>query len=127
RAMRIAARYADTWVTTGDRTVDAPLPAASGARIVRAQMDRLDAACAETERDASTLRRLVLTGLTLDGGLSSVEAFRETSGRYAEAGGTDLGGPRPRASGPSPADPATRVRIFWGELGAAPPYPSSGR
>src|SRR5262249_18319546 len=110
--MRLAARYADTWVTTGDSTADAPLPAASGAPIVRAQMDRLDAACAEIGREPSTLRRLVLTGLTLDGGLSSVESFPETSRRYAEAGVTDLVGPWPRSSEPYAADLATFERIF---------------
>jgi hypothetical protein len=100
------------WVTTGDRTAAAPIPAEAGAQVVRAQIDRLDEACVELGRDPSTLRRLVLTGLTLDAGLSSVESFRHTIGRYIEAGVTDLVVHWPRTSDPYGGDIATFEHIF---------------
>ena len=116
RAMRLAATHADTWVTTGDRArrEGPPLPAAEGAEVVRRQMSQLDDACAAAGRDPSSLARLVLTGPELDGGLASVEAFRDTSGRYAEAGVTDLVVHWPRTEEPYAAELATFERIFSG-------------
>jgi alkanesulfonate monooxygenase SsuD/methylene tetrahydromethanopterin reductase-like flavin-dependent oxidoreductase (luciferase family) len=112
RGLRLAATYAQTWVTTGDRSRTGPLDAEEGARIVRAQMDRLDEACADVGRDPASLARLVLTGPILDGGLDSVEAFRDTIGRYAEVGVTDLVVHWPRAHPPYAASLATFERIF---------------
>ncbi|HVF20837.1 MAG TPA: LLM class flavin-dependent oxidoreductase [Mycobacteriales bacterium] len=115
RGMRLAVAYGETWVTTGDHTGDdTPLGAAAGAEVVAAQLARLDDACAEAGRDPSTLGRMVLTGLRLDAGLRSVEAFRETAGRYAEVGVTDLVVHWPRAAEPFAADPATFEAIFGG-------------
>jgi hypothetical protein len=54
----------------------------------------------------------VLTGPELDGGLSSVESFRDTVGRYGEVGVTDLVVHWPRASEPYSADPTVFERIF---------------
>jgi alkanesulfonate monooxygenase SsuD/methylene tetrahydromethanopterin reductase-like flavin-dependent oxidoreductase (luciferase family) len=42
RGMRLAATYAESWVTTGDRTTQQPLGAVEGVRVVREQMARLD-------------------------------------------------------------------------------------
>ncbi|MEY2433059.1 MAG: hypothetical protein QOC92_2784 [Acidimicrobiaceae bacterium] len=113
RGMRLAAEYGETWVTTGDRRPsDALLDARTGADVVRAQIARLEEACDAIGRDPSTLKRLVLTGPELDGGLASVESFRDTVGRYAAVGVTDLVVHWPRASEPYAADPTVFERIF---------------
>lgn len=112
RAMRAAATYGQTWVTTGPREPQATLGAADGAKEVAAQMAALDAACEEADRDPASLGRMVLTGNALDAGLSSVEAFRETAGHYEEIGVTDLVVHWPRDTEPQAADLATFERIF---------------
>ena len=115
RGMRLAVAYAETWVTTGDRTGDdAPLDAAAGVETVSRQLARLDHACEEAGRDPATLGRLVLTGLRLDPGLDSVEAFRDTASRYNEAGVTDFVVHWPRPGEPFAADMATFEAIFGG-------------
>jgi alkanesulfonate monooxygenase SsuD/methylene tetrahydromethanopterin reductase-like flavin-dependent oxidoreductase (luciferase family) len=114
RGMGLAARYGESWVTTGDRSREGQLNAEEGAKVVAEQMIRLDEACVEAGRDPRSLRRLVLTGPLLDGGLASVEAFRDTIGRYAEAGVTDFVVHWPRADEPYAADLATFEHIFSG-------------
>jgi alkanesulfonate monooxygenase SsuD/methylene tetrahydromethanopterin reductase-like flavin-dependent oxidoreductase (luciferase family) len=112
RGMHVAARYAETWVTTGDRRSEGPVDAASGARVVAEQMQRLDEACLESGRDPADVARLVLTGGELDPGLASPEAFDDLRGRYAEVGVTDLVVPWPRDDMPYAADPEVFERIF---------------
>jgi len=90
RAMQLAATYADTWVTTGDRWNERLLPSAEGASFVRRQMDALEEACERAGRDPSSISRLALSGVSLDPGLVSADAFEETLGRYREAGITDF-------------------------------------
>src|SRR5207248_810861 len=53
RGMRLAATYADTWVTTGDRTGVGDVAA------VGDQIKRLEDACQSAGRDPSTIDRLV--------------------------------------------------------------------
>jgi alkanesulfonate monooxygenase SsuD/methylene tetrahydromethanopterin reductase-like flavin-dependent oxidoreductase (luciferase family) len=112
RGMRLAVRFAETWVTTGDRTRTEPVDAAQGARDVRDQAGLLEQACAETGRDPATLSRLVVTGPTLLSGLSSINEFADTAARYAAVGVTDLVVPWPRANAPYQADLSTFERIF---------------
>jgi alkanesulfonate monooxygenase SsuD/methylene tetrahydromethanopterin reductase-like flavin-dependent oxidoreductase (luciferase family) len=112
RGMRCAVRFGDVWVTTGRRRGEVSVRPTAGAAIVREQLDRLDATCAELGRDPRSLRRLVVTGPELDGGLASPDAFRETVGRYAEAGVTDLVVHWPRPSDPYRGDPTTFEQIF---------------
>ena len=107
KGMQVAARHGAVWVTTGDRSPDAMLSAAEGAAVVAEQMGRLDAACAAVGRDPSTLQRLVLLGVGLAAGLSSVGEFQDTVGHYAEAGVTDLVVHWPRPSEPFAGDVAT--------------------
>jgi alkanesulfonate monooxygenase SsuD/methylene tetrahydromethanopterin reductase-like flavin-dependent oxidoreductase (luciferase family) len=111
RGMRLAAEHADTWVTTGDSTVLEPLGARDGAAVVRAQIELLDAACARIGRDPASIRRLVLSGPCLDGGLASPETFRETLARYADVGVTDFVVHWPRPSAPYAGDPSTFERV----------------
>jgi alkanesulfonate monooxygenase SsuD/methylene tetrahydromethanopterin reductase-like flavin-dependent oxidoreductase (luciferase family) len=108
RGMRLAAAHGDFWVTTGDRHTDRVLRAEDGARVVREQMARLDHACAQVGRDPASIRRLVLTGPNLDGGLASPEAFRNTIGAYRAVGVTDLVVHWPRKEEPFVAD----LRVF---------------
>jgi alkanesulfonate monooxygenase SsuD/methylene tetrahydromethanopterin reductase-like flavin-dependent oxidoreductase (luciferase family) len=112
RAIQLAARYADTWVTTGDPAAETALPAAEGAALVRRQMDALDDACASIGRDPSSLDRLVLTGLRLDPGMGSKAELDETMARYTSAGVTDFVVHWPRADGPYAGDGSAFERIF---------------
>ena len=112
RAMRVAAGYGHTWVTTGELGRDGPIGATQGAKMLRAQIARLDDACVEIGRDPASLARLVLTGPSLDPGLASIEAFRDTVGRYAEIGVTDFVVHWPRSSEPYAGDLATFEQIF---------------
>jgi alkanesulfonate monooxygenase SsuD/methylene tetrahydromethanopterin reductase-like flavin-dependent oxidoreductase (luciferase family) len=110
--MRLAARFAETWVTTGRRTRPGPVDAAQGTRDVRDQIDLLQEACIEEGREPATLSRLVVTGPTLTSGLSSVDEFEDTVGKYAAIGVTDLVVHWPRASDPYKADYSMFERIF---------------
>jgi alkanesulfonate monooxygenase SsuD/methylene tetrahydromethanopterin reductase-like flavin-dependent oxidoreductase (luciferase family) len=111
RGMRLAAQLGETWVTTGDRKREG-LAAAEGARVIAAQIARLEEACAAAGRDPRTLARMVLSGVALAGGLDSAESFRETLGRYAEVGVSDFVVHWPRASAPYAGDPAQFERII---------------
>jgi alkanesulfonate monooxygenase SsuD/methylene tetrahydromethanopterin reductase-like flavin-dependent oxidoreductase (luciferase family) len=112
RGIRLAARFAETWVTNGDRTRPGPVDAAQGARDVRDQINLLEDACIEEGRNPAELSRLVLTGPILPSGLGSVDEFDDTVGRYAAIGITDLVVHWPRAEEPYAADYATFERIF---------------
>ncbi|HLX87335.1 MAG TPA: LLM class flavin-dependent oxidoreductase [Acidimicrobiales bacterium] len=104
RGMRVAALHGQWWVTTGDPRARTPPTAEEGARVVARQMDELEAACAATGRDPQSIGRMVLTGPSLDQGLSSAEALRDTIGRYAEIGVTDVVVHWPRPDGPYAGD-----------------------
>ena len=113
RGMRLAAEYGQTWVTTGDREPrDAPLAAVEGAAVVERQIAQLHEACAAAGRDPATIAKLVLTGIDLDSGLASADAFREAVGAYARVGVTDLVVHWPRPAPPFAGDLATFERIF---------------
>ncbi|MFI1930692.1 LLM class flavin-dependent oxidoreductase [Streptomyces sp. NPDC020330] len=92
RGLKLAARYGQAWVTTGDpKLYENGTPEESRAAL-RAQNERLTAACAEIGRDASELDRVLLTGFTPDrnGPLESVDAFVDFAGRHAELGFTEI-------------------------------------
>ncbi len=96
------------------------LDAEEGARLVRQQVERLDAACAAIGRDPASLDKLVLTGPQLDGGLASPGAFDDTVGSYEEVGVTDLVVHWPRPSEPYAADIDTFEHIFSRTAGGRP-------
>ena len=104
RGMRLAATYAATWVTTGDRL-------GGGVAEVADQVKRLDDVCLSAGRDPSTIDRLVLTGPELDPGLESEESFADTVGRYADLGITDFVVHWPRTGEPYAGDVATFERV----------------
>ncbi|MEU5027157.1 LLM class flavin-dependent oxidoreductase [Streptomyces milbemycinicus] len=88
RGLRLAARYGQAWVTTGDPKIyETGTPAESVAAIGR-QIDRLGEACAEAGRDAAELDKILLTGFTPDPKrpLSSVDAFVDFAGEHARLG-----------------------------------------
>ncbi|KHL18919.1 alkanesulfonate monooxygenase SsuD/methylene tetrahydromethanopterin reductase-like flavin-dependent oxidoreductase (luciferase family) [Mumia flava] len=92
KGMRLAARYGQAWVTTGDQTLADDATEADSAAGVAGQIRRLGDACAEARRDAGELDRVLLTGFTPAGVglLGSVDAFVDAAGRYADAGVTEL-------------------------------------
>jgi alkanesulfonate monooxygenase SsuD/methylene tetrahydromethanopterin reductase-like flavin-dependent oxidoreductase (luciferase family) len=113
RGMALAAAHGQAWVTTGPAAHDGEvLGAGAGARAVGDQIRRLDDACAAAGRDPATLDRIVLTGPTLDGGLSSVAAFDDVVGCYAEVGVTDLVVHWPRPAGPYAGDRGVFEAVF---------------
>jgi alkanesulfonate monooxygenase SsuD/methylene tetrahydromethanopterin reductase-like flavin-dependent oxidoreductase (luciferase family) len=88
RGMRLAARYGQAWVTTGDPALYETGTPEQSLAAIRGQVERLDAALGEAGREASGLRRVLLTGFTPDRGtpFESVDAFTDFAGRHAEAG-----------------------------------------
>jgi alkanesulfonate monooxygenase SsuD/methylene tetrahydromethanopterin reductase-like flavin-dependent oxidoreductase (luciferase family) len=112
QGMRLAAIHGQTWVTNGDRTGPGARRAEEGAKVVGEQMARVDRACEAVGRDPASLRRLVLAGVRLAAGLESIEAFRHTTGCYAEVGVTDFVVHWPRPHEPFAGDVATFERIF---------------
>lgn len=112
RGMRLAARLGSTWITEGPVAPDggrfsvaAVLPA------LRAELERVDAACSAEGRDPATLGRLLLVGVRVGGVTASVEAFRDAAGRFAELGFRDLVVPWPRAQDPFAGDLRTLEAI----------------
>ncbi|WP_333741600.1 LLM class flavin-dependent oxidoreductase [Streptomyces sp. IBSBF 2806] len=105
RGMRLAARWADTWVTAGPPGRFDALPYEKALPDVARQLDELDAACEATGRDPATLNRLLLTGALVGGVLESVESYRDAVGRFGELGVTDLVVHWPRTSFPYEGDP----------------------
>ena len=112
RGMRVAATHGETWVTNGDRSYTGPpLGPKKGAAVFRRQTEMVDEVCRGIGRDPATLRRLVLTGPRLDGGLASPDAFAEVVETYAAAGATDLVVHWPRPDEPYAGDPRVLDRI----------------
>ena len=112
RGMILAARHGDWWVTTGSRTRPDRLDPAEGSLEIRRQLDVLEGVCEPFGRDPAALRRLVVTGPTLDSGLGSVEAFAEVAGCYSAVGVTDLVVHWPRPTEPYRADLDIFEEIF---------------
>jgi alkanesulfonate monooxygenase SsuD/methylene tetrahydromethanopterin reductase-like flavin-dependent oxidoreductase (luciferase family) len=90
RGMRLAARYAESWITAGPPGRFDALPYQQALPVIGEQLARLDEACVQVGRDPATLRRLLLAGALVGGVLDSVEAFRDAAGRFAELGVTDF-------------------------------------
>lgn len=88
RGMRLAARYGQAWVTTGNPALYEEGTPQQSLAAVRAQNERLDAAAVEAGRDPAELSRIFLTGFTPDrkAPFASVDAFVDFAGRHAEAG-----------------------------------------
>jgi alkanesulfonate monooxygenase SsuD/methylene tetrahydromethanopterin reductase-like flavin-dependent oxidoreductase (luciferase family) len=104
KAMAIAARHGDGWVTYGD-TSEADKTAAATERTVRRQVEQLTDACAAVGRDPTTVDRIYLMGNTEERPLASIDAFADFVGRYEQVGITDVVFHHPRADDPVWDDP----------------------
>jgi alkanesulfonate monooxygenase SsuD/methylene tetrahydromethanopterin reductase-like flavin-dependent oxidoreductase (luciferase family) len=103
RAIRLAARHGQGWVTTGTPSDDI----AAWWRSVAEAGRRLDDALAEQGRAPSTLDRYLSLDAAPVYSLSSVDAFTDALGRAAELGFTDAVTHWPRAVGPYAGDEST--------------------
>jgi alkanesulfonate monooxygenase SsuD/methylene tetrahydromethanopterin reductase-like flavin-dependent oxidoreductase (luciferase family) len=90
RGLRLAARFGQGWVTYGDPRGGATTTSEEAHEAVSAQMERLEAACADAGRPYASIDKVLLQGLTSERPLDSVGAFVEWAGRYQELGITDL-------------------------------------
>jgi alkanesulfonate monooxygenase SsuD/methylene tetrahydromethanopterin reductase-like flavin-dependent oxidoreductase (luciferase family) len=81
RGVELAAGRADVWITQ-----DLPGRSGSAEAEVRRQLALLDDACVRAERDPATLSRVVVLGYGEERPLDSVEALRDSLGRYAALG-----------------------------------------
>ncbi|MFI8349252.1 LLM class flavin-dependent oxidoreductase [Streptomyces sp. NPDC085596] len=92
RGLRLAARYGQAWVTTGDPKLFETGTSEQSVLAVEQQIGRLTEACAEIGRDVTGLDKIMLTGFTPDRSrpLESVDAFVDFAGRYAALGVTEL-------------------------------------
>jgi alkanesulfonate monooxygenase SsuD/methylene tetrahydromethanopterin reductase-like flavin-dependent oxidoreductase (luciferase family) len=118
RGMRLAARYADVWVTTGDRNGSDTLRAVDGAAMVASQIAQLVVACERTGRDPGTIDRMVLTGPQLSPCMESSASFGDAIGRYGEVGVTDLVLHWPRSEDPYAGSLASFESVFLAASGS---------
>lgn len=92
RGLKLAARHGRAWVTTGDpKLYEEGTPEQSVAAL-RAQVEKLGKACAESGRDVAELDKILLHGFTPDRNapLASVDAFVDFAGRHRELGFTEI-------------------------------------
>jgi alkanesulfonate monooxygenase SsuD/methylene tetrahydromethanopterin reductase-like flavin-dependent oxidoreductase (luciferase family) len=92
RGLRLAARYGQAWVTTGDPKLFETGTPEQSLQAVREQVARLGAACAEIGRDAGELEKIMLSGFTPQPNrpLESLDAFVDIAGRHKDAGVTEI-------------------------------------
>jgi alkanesulfonate monooxygenase SsuD/methylene tetrahydromethanopterin reductase-like flavin-dependent oxidoreductase (luciferase family) len=95
RALRLAARFGQGWVTTGG---DADGVDAWWRRLAELS-ERLDQACVDAGRDPSSIDRSLLFDSQTKYALTSVDAFEDAVGRAAELGFTDFMTHWPRRRG----------------------------
>ena len=106
RGMRLAARYAETWVTAGTPGWGEPVRFDAAVPLLRAHVDAMAKACAAVGRDPATVRRMVVTGAMILGVTDSVAAHADACGAFAELGFTDVVVHWPRSDFPYRGDPA---------------------
>jgi hypothetical protein len=88
RGLRLAARFATTWVTYGP--ADGTTDEASWWGALREQRDRLESACEDVGRPAGEIARMALLSLEIGWPQSSPAAWDDVTGRLADAGFTDV-------------------------------------
>ncbi len=99
RALAVVAKYADAWITYGDTSYRETSEAGT-LRVVADQAALLEEHCDQIDRDPSTIDRIYLIGNTEARPLSSIEAFNDFAGQYAELGFTDIVFHHPRHDDP---------------------------
>ena len=92
RGLRLAARYGQAWVTTGDPKLYETGTPEQSRRALRDQVEKLGKACADIGRDTDALDKVLLTGFTPDRGrpLESLDAFVDFAGQHRELGFTEI-------------------------------------
>ncbi|WP_424861536.1 LLM class flavin-dependent oxidoreductase [Streptomyces sp. MMS24-I29] len=92
RGLRLAARYGQAWVTTGDPKLYEEGTPEQSVDALRMQAEKLGKACAEVGRNVAELDQVLLTGFTPDRGrpLESVDAFVDFAGRHRDLGFTEI-------------------------------------
>lgn len=119
RGMRLAARYAATWVTVGDPGEPGSQPEAVAFGTLRTQLARLAQSCRDVGRDWNTLRRLVNISRLVADPYTSSERFAELVGRCADLGFTDVVVNFPRPHGVFAGDRAAFEAAVTGLTRAA--------
>jgi alkanesulfonate monooxygenase SsuD/methylene tetrahydromethanopterin reductase-like flavin-dependent oxidoreductase (luciferase family) len=104
KAMRLATRFGQGWITTGARRGGTLEEWWTGVADAAA---RFDEALAESDRPPGDIRRFLQTDAAPVSALSSVESYRDFLGRAEELGFTDMVAPWPRPEGVFAADEAT--------------------
>jgi hypothetical protein len=97
--MRLAAEFADTWVTIGSPAVSERPVERETFGLLRHQLDVLDEACAHAGRAPETLRRLVNLSRVAAEPYASPDRFADLVGRCGELGFTDVVVAYPRPAG----------------------------
>lgn len=104
RGMRLAARHARYWVTSGAPNDFSARPWRESLPVLRAQLAQVDDACLAVGRDPASLRKLVLADAALGGITASVGSWADAAGELAELGVTDLVVHWPRPQDPFRGD-----------------------
>ena len=112
RMVRLAARYADAWVTEGNyRDLWGHGPTADDVlRLTRERGELLSAAVAAVGRDPGAIRRAFLAGFSpgLEAPWGSADAFADFVGRYREIGCAEFILPEPSAEEAAVFEQVTR-------------------
>jgi alkanesulfonate monooxygenase SsuD/methylene tetrahydromethanopterin reductase-like flavin-dependent oxidoreductase (luciferase family) len=92
RGLKLAARYGQAWVTTGDPKLYENGTPAQSVQALRGQTEKLADACAAFGRDVRDMEKVLLTGFTPDRArpLQSLDAFVDFAGRHRELGFTEI-------------------------------------
>ncbi|MET8981583.1 LLM class flavin-dependent oxidoreductase [Streptomyces sp. NPDC004539] len=92
RGLKLAARYGQAWVTTGDPKLYENGTPEQSLRALREQVDRLSDACEAVGRDAASVDKVLLTGFTPDRArpLDSLDAFLDFAGHHQALGFTEI-------------------------------------
>ncbi|PWD51667.1 LLM class flavin-dependent oxidoreductase [Serinibacter arcticus] len=90
RGLRLAARHGQSWVTTGDPTLEEDATAEQSRASIARQVARLEAACEADNRDPASIERVLLTGFLPDDAFRSVAAFEDVARAHAELGITEI-------------------------------------
>jgi alkanesulfonate monooxygenase SsuD/methylene tetrahydromethanopterin reductase-like flavin-dependent oxidoreductase (luciferase family) len=90
RGLRLAAAYADTWVTIGNPREPGAEPEKQALGTLGAQLDRLAHACDEVGRDPRDLHKLVHLGRIAADPCASPDRFADLVGTCQDMGFTDV-------------------------------------
>jgi alkanesulfonate monooxygenase SsuD/methylene tetrahydromethanopterin reductase-like flavin-dependent oxidoreductase (luciferase family) len=107
RGMRLAARFAQGWITLGRSANEDQ----SCHDVVALQSTQLNEILLEAGREPKTVERLLLQGFSDEDPLASLDAFVDWAGRYQELGITELVIHWPELGSPFEADMGTFEQI----------------